>query len=61
MAKVCYSAESAVLHTRGLELVRLERMLLSACGAEITGVLVLGGDEGVHDRGSGAGEWFCSG
>jgi len=44
MAKVRYSAESSVLYTRGLELARSERVLLFACGTEITGALVLGGD-----------------
>jgi hypothetical protein len=35
VAKVCYSAESAMLHTRGLELLHPGSVLLFACGTEM--------------------------
>jgi hypothetical protein len=45
VAIVCCSAKSAVLRTRSLELARHKRALLFACGTDISGVLVSGGDE----------------
>jgi hypothetical protein len=35
VAKVCYSAESAMLYTRGLKLLHPRSVLLFACGIEM--------------------------
>jgi hypothetical protein len=59
IANVCYSAESAVLYTRGPKLVRPKRVLLFTCRTEIAASLIVGGYERFYNRDSGAGEQFC--